>query len=81
MAFRVLEFLILARVLMSWIPNLPYNTLTRFIYETTEPILAPFRRLMPRGAMPFDFSPILAFLVLGLVEQVVMQILFGLFIR
>lgn len=72
-AFRVLEILLLIRIFLSWIPHDPCQPILRFIYEVTEPILAPFRRFLTVG--PFDFSPILAFIVLGLVERLVIQIL------
>ena len=74
-AFRVMEILLLIRILMSWIPNLPYNAFTAFIYDITEPLLRPFRSLLAIG--PIDFSPIIAFLLLGLVEQLVVQLLVG----
>ncbi|MGI9859914.1 YggT family protein [Moorella naiadis] len=68
-AFEVLNWLIIARILISWFPHDPDNVIMRFIYEITEPVLAPFRRLMPRTTIPIDFSPIIAVLVLQLVER------------
>ncbi|MHB1421256.1 MAG: YggT family protein [Bacillota bacterium] len=73
-AFRVLDWLIIARVIMTWIKHDPHHPVIRFVYEITEPVLAPLRRLMPKGSM-IDFSPILAFLVLQLVERLVLQFL------
>lgn len=72
-AFEVLNWLIIARILMSWFPHDPNNPIMRFIYEITEPVLAPFRRLMPRTTMPIDFSPIIAVLVLQLVERLLIN--------
>ncbi|KKM12252.1 hypothetical protein SY88_03560 [Clostridiales bacterium PH28_bin88] len=74
-AFEVLYWLIIARVVLSWF-RVPYNPVTRFIYEITEPVLAPFRRLMPRGTM-IDFSPLVALLALQLVERLVMLLVVG----
>ncbi|WP_088553901.1 YggT family protein [Calderihabitans maritimus] len=76
-AFNILDLLIIARVLLSWVRPDPYNPIVRFIYETTEPILAPFRRIMPRGTIPIDFSPLLALLVLDLARRLLIQILLG----
>lgn len=78
-AFRVLDFLILARVLLSWFPVDRYNPVVRFIYEITEPVLAPIRRYTLRGAMPIDFSPFIALLALQFVEWLVVQLLIGLY--
>ncbi|MDS1029605.1 YggT family protein [Bacillota bacterium LX-D] len=72
-AFEILSWLIIARVLLSWIPHDPSNKIIGYIYEITEPVLAPFRRLMPRSAMPIDFSPLLAILVLQLLERMVLS--------
>ena len=67
--------LILAYILMSWIP-LPYNVwvnkLQRFLYDVVEPYLRLFRRILPRtavGGLGLDLSPILAILALFLVKQ------------
>jgi YggT family protein len=59
-----LWLLILARVLLSWIDPTGRNRFSAFIIQTSEPILAPVRRLLPRTGM-FDFSPLLVLLVLG----------------
>ncbi len=74
-AFEVLNWLIIARVILSWFPASPHNGLIRFIYDVTEPILSPFRRLMPKSAMPVDFSPLIAILVLQLVQRLVLSLL------
>jgi YggT family protein len=75
--FLVYFVLILLRILLSWLQQarpLPYArwlraTLT-FITETTDPYLNLFRRLLPPFG-PLDLSPILAILVLFLVESLV----------
>ncbi|MCW3490732.1 YggT family protein [Dethiobacter alkaliphilus] len=73
--FIILRWMILARILMSWIPNSRNNAVAQFIYEGTEPILAPFRKLMPKGAMPLDFSPIIAIIALHLINGVVVTMI------
>ena len=73
-AFRVYYVLIFLRVLMSWIP-MGNNSVSRFIYETTEPVLGLFRKLIPpRPSFPLDFSPILAFIVLELIESILLRL-------
>lgn len=59
----VLNLLILIRVLMSWFPIDPNNPIVRLLIDITEPVLAPFRRIIPRIGM-FDLSPLAALLVL-----------------
>ena len=73
----VYTLVIFAYILTSWL-RLPYspwlNRIQRFLYDVTEPYLRIFRRLLPSmGA--FDFSPILAVVVLWVIEQVLIRIL------
>ena len=76
MAFSVYKWLLIARILMSWLPvsgsNPLVNSATNFIYEVTEPFLAPFRKLIPMNS-GIDFSPIIAFFVLGLIQSLVLK--------
>lgn len=72
--FDVYTVILLARVLLSWVQVDPSNQLVRIIYQLTEPLLAPIRRLLPQGG-GMDFSPIVAFIVLLVVEQIVLTIL------
>lgn len=76
-AFQVLNWLIIARVLLSWIRHDPRQPVIRFIYEVTDPILNPFRRMIPaRMGMGIDWSPLLAIMVLQFVERAVLSLLF-----
>lgn len=80
-AFSIYIFLLFVRIIMSWIPipdNPLLNTITGFIHEVTEPFLGLFRRLLPIGrigGMGIDFSPIIAFIVLGVMQDLVNTIL------
>jgi YggT family protein len=61
-----LELLILARVLLSWVDPTGRGRVAAFIIQTTEPILAPVRRALPRTGM-LDLSPLIVILVLGVI--------------
>ena len=75
-AFQVYSWLIFIRVLLSWFPINPYNPIIKFIYEITEPLLAPMRKILPPSpAMPIDFSPILAIIVLQFVERLTLMLI------
>lgn len=75
-AFQVYSWLIFIRVLLSWFPVSAYNPIIKFIYEITEPLLAPMRRILPPSpAMPIDFSPILAIVVLLFAERLVLSLI------
>jgi YggT family protein len=72
--FEAYSFILLGRVLLSWLPIDPYNPIARVLYQLTEPVLAPIRRLLPPAGM-MDFSPIVAFVLLIIVERVVIAML------
>lgn len=69
----VLWFLLLARVVMSWTNPRGGGGLVAFVYQATEPILAPIRRLLPPTA-GIDWSPLIVILLLGVVIRVVTRI-------
>lgn len=76
-AFQILEILIVVRVLMSWFRPSLTNPVFRFVYDLTEPILGPIRRVLPPTGM-VDFSPLVALLLLYVVETFVVQVIRGL---
>jgi YggT family protein len=69
--------LIFAYVLTSWI-RLPYSPwlsrIQRFLYDVCEPYLRLFRRILPSFG-PLDLSPMVAIIVLVVVQQVVNSLL------
>ena len=73
--FSLYTFLILIRCILSWLPLGRGNALIRFIYEISEPVLSPFRRLMGGFMVGIDFSPVLAVMVLEFVRQLILKIL------
>jgi len=75
-AFQVYTWLLIIRVLLSWVPSLnnPYHPVVRFINESTEPFLGLFRRFIPPAGV-VDFSPLIAILILQLIRQFVVGIL------
>ena len=65
--------LLIARVVLSWTNPTGGGGLVAFIYQVTEPILAPIRRVLPpTGGV--DWSPLVAMLVIGAVVRVVASI-------
>lgn len=63
-------FSIFARVIVSWIaPSTgTTNPLVNFIYQVTEPILAPLRRVIPRIGM-FDLTPMIALIIIAIIRR------------
>jgi len=58
-------FIIIVQIIISWVNPGAYNPITVLMYQLSEPILKPARRLIP-PAGGFDFSPMIAIIVLQL---------------
>lgn len=72
-AFEVYLYMVIARVLLSWVPHNPSQPVIRFLYEATEPLLKPCRRLVPPlGGI--DFSPIIAVMAVEFLRRIVIMI-------
>ena len=77
----IANWLIIIRALLSWVNPDPYNVIVQFIYKATEPILAPFRRLVPAYAIGIDLSPIFALLAIWFLKLFLIRTLLGIAIR
>lgn len=82
--FIVYIILIFIRVLLSWIPRMPYNRWLSagvdWVHQVTDPYLNLFRRFLPPiggGGMAIDLSPILAIIVLLIGQRVVVGLIAG----
>jgi uncharacterized protein YggT (Ycf19 family) len=73
----VYVLVIIAYILTSWF-RLPYsvwlNRVQRFLYDVCEPYLRVFRRVLPTVG-PIDFSPIVAIIVLGAIDRILVRLL------
>ena len=72
MLVAALWLLVLARVLLSWVNPGFSGPIARFIFETTEPLLAPIRRVLPQSGM-MDFSPFVLVLILAVLLDLVLM--------
>jgi Predicted integral membrane protein len=72
---RIYTFVIIAYVLLSWIPNARDSFIGELLGKLVEPYLAPFRRLIPPIGGMLDISPIVAifalqFIAMGLIAVI-----------
>jgi len=63
-----ISVLILGRVLISWIDSTGRSRLSVFLFQVTEPILAPVRRMLPRTGM-LDLAPMIVLIFLSFLLQ------------
>ncbi len=76
--FLVYIILIFVRILLSWIPRIPYNPILSavigFVTDVTDPYLRLFRRFIPPvggGGFALDLSPIIATIVLIIARSII----------
>ena len=74
-AVNIYFYLIIASVLMSWIPSIKESRIGQFITSLTDPYLDIFRKFIPPLGM-IDISPIIAIYALLLASRGI-QVLFG----
>ena len=78
--FKIVYFLLVIRIILSWVNVDPYNEIVRIIYKVTDPVLAPFKKL-PLQTGGIDFSPIVAFIVLNVASNFLVNVLRGIAMR
>ena len=70
--FTVLTIAIIARALLSWFDPMMRHGISRMLVDVTEPIIGPIRRVIPPLGGTFDISPIVALVLLQVVQRVVL---------
>ncbi len=61
---RIYTFVIIAYILLSWLPNARESFIGEILGKLVEPYLSPFRRLIPPIGGMLDISPIVAIFAL-----------------
>lgn len=80
LVIQIYSFLILIRVLLSWVNPDPYHPtinhpIIHTLYQLTDPFLEPFRRIIPPIGGTIDISPVVALLVLDIARRIVVSFL------
>ena len=71
-------WIVIARVVISWVNADPYNPLIRFIYSATEPVLERVRRILPVYAGGWDLSPFVVWIAVLFLQHFVVRSLYDL---
>ena len=70
--FSILRIAIIVSVISSWLPVSPFSRWVRWAHRLSEPLLRPLRQFIPSlGA--FDLSPLIAYILLGVIESAVLM--------
>jgi YggT family protein len=69
-------WVVIAAALISWVSPDPRNPIVQFLYRVTEPILRPFRKILPpRRTGGIDFSPLLVILLIYFIKILLARLL------
>ena len=72
--FEIFIWLLMIRIILSWLPHNRFHPIIDYIYKITNPILEPFRNMInPIGGI--DLSPIIVFFLLGLLRNFLIRFL------
>ena len=64
LSLRLFMFAIIIRIVLSWVAPSTHNPMTAVLVRMTEPLLQPFRRMIPPlGGL--DISPVIVIILLG----------------
>lgn len=75
-ALNIFTFVLVARILITWIPNIdPYHPVVQMLFQITEPVLEPARKLIPPIGM-IDVSPIVVFFVIRVLIELLRELPF-----
>lgn len=72
---RIYSYVIIAYVLLSWVPNARSSFIGEILGKLVEPYLSPFRRLIPPIGGMIDISPIVALIALNFVVEGIIAVL------
>ena len=72
---QIYSWIVIARVVISWVNADPYNPIVRAIYSMTEPVLYRIRRALPVFGGGIDFSPIVVFIAIMFLQNFLVQTL------
>ncbi|HEV8118636.1 MAG TPA: YggT family protein [Thermoanaerobaculia bacterium] len=72
----IVQWMVIIAALISWVNPDPRNPIVQFLYKTTDPILRPFRKILPpRRTGGIDFSPILVILAIIFIKTFLARLL------
>jgi YggT family protein len=73
----LVKWLVIAAAVISWVNPDPRNPIVQFLYKTTEPLLRPFRRILPPGRTGgIDFSPLILVVALQFIKVLLARLVY-----
>lgn len=72
LVFTLYTFIIIGRVIISWVNADPYNPIVRFLINATEPLFRRVRQVVPLVFGGFDLTPLVILILLTFLQRVIM---------
>lgn len=72
--FDILTWLIIARAILSWFPQIRTNKLYQALIDLTETFIAPVRKILPANNTMIDFSPLITIFIIQLLENILLSL-------
>jgi YggT family protein len=78
LALQLYIYLVIGRVIISWVDASPYNPIVRFLYAVTEPPLRAIRSMLPTRLrfFPLDITPLILLAIIYFVQIAVVGTIF-----
>lgn len=73
--FNIYYLMLIARVILSWLPHPPASRAVEVLHAFTDPLLSAVRRVIPPTSMGMDFSSVVAILLLWFAQSIVTNLL------
>ena len=73
---EVISYMLIARILLSWFPQVRASRFYEILVQLTEPLLSPIRKLLSRtkmATMPIDISVIIVYLIIMVLQMLIVQ--------
>jgi len=75
LVFQVYIFVVVARVLISWVGPASYHPVARFLCQVTDPVLDRLRRFLPLQFGGLDLTPVALLLALYLLKDLLLNLI------
>ena len=75
---EIYMWVIIIRALISWVNPDPYNPIVQILTKMTEPALRPIRKLVPPYKVGIDLSPLIAILIIIILQYALIKNLYRL---
>ena len=74
---KIVSWLIIIRVIISWVAPMSHHPFVIFVVQTTEVVIDPIRKMLPRGSGTMsmvDWSPLIALIVIDVLRYVIIRV-------